>query len=86
MELNNSIIALCPTDLPLESFQAALWLRKLRNCLTLFFEEALQFMNENSNEMIKEMRKPASQSIAKALKKLLGNASANVLMRLWLTD
>jgi hypothetical protein len=45
-----------------------------------------QFLNQNSNELMQEMRKPASQSIAKVFKKLLDTAFVNLPMRLWLTD
>lgn len=45
-----------------------------------------QFLNQNANELVQEMRQPASISLAKVFKKLLDTAFVNLPMRLWLAD
>ncbi|CRK98545.1 CLUMA_CG011896, isoform A [Clunio marinus] len=45
-----------------------------------------QFLNQNAHELVQEMRVPASQSLAKVLKKIIDGAFVNLPMKLWLTD
>lgn len=45
-----------------------------------------QFLNENSNEIIEEMRKPASESIAKHFQGFLNQAFEKLPLKVWLRD
>lgn len=57
------------------------------NTVTLFAGEAInQFLNQNANELIQEMRPAASQSIGKLFRKFLNDAFTNLPTRLWLLD
>lgn len=45
-----------------------------------------QFLNTNANELVKEMRPAASQSIAKLFKNILNQAFSRIPMSQWLLD
>lgn len=45
-----------------------------------------QFLNNNANELVQEMRPAASQSIAKLFKGFLDGAFKNIPIRTWLLE
>ena len=53
----------------------------------VFKDEVInQFLNQNSRELLQEMRQPASESLAKVFKQFLDGAFSQLPMRLWLGD
>lgn len=56
------------------------------NTQNVLGEAINQFLNQNANELIQEMRPAASQSIAKLFRKFLNDAFSNIPMRLWLLE
>lgn len=62
--------------------------KHLTSCPPLSFagEAINQFLNQNANELVQEMRPAASQSIAKLFRKFLNDTFSNIPMRLWLLD
>ncbi|XP_058455322.1 protein takeout-like [Malaya genurostris] len=56
------------------------------NTQNVLGEAINQFLNQNANELVQEMRPAASQSIAKLFRKFLNDAFSNIPMRLWLLD
>lgn len=56
------------------------------NTQSVLGEAINQFLNQNANELVQEMRPAASQSIAKLFKKFLNDTFSNLPMRLWLLD
>ncbi|XP_055548193.1 circadian clock-controlled protein daywake-like [Wyeomyia smithii] len=56
------------------------------NTQSVLGEAINQFLNQNANELIQEMRPAASQSIAKLFRKFLNDAFSNIPMRLWLLE
>jgi hypothetical protein len=60
---------------------------KVKDQIAQTLNEAInQFLNQNANEIIQEMRPAASQSIAKVFRGLLQKAFSKLPMRLWLLD
>lgn len=45
-----------------------------------------QFLNQNANELVQEMRPAASQSISKLFKKILDQAFSHIPLNTWLLD
>lgn len=45
-----------------------------------------QFLNQNANELVQEMRPAASQSISKLFKKILDSAFSHIPMDTWLLN
>lgn len=45
-----------------------------------------QFLNQNANELVQEMRPAASQSISKLFKKILDQAFSHIPLKTWLLD
>lgn len=69
------------------SWQTLPELKKNNNKISLLTDEVInQFLNQNANELVQEMRVPASQSLAKVFKKFLDTAFSNLPMRIWLGD
>lgn len=58
----------------------------LKPYFNLTGEAINQFLNQNANELIQEMRPAASQSIAKLFRRFLNDAFSNIPMRLWLLE
>lgn len=56
------------------------------NTQNVLGEAINQFLNQNANELIQEMRPAASQSIGKLFRKFLNEAFTNLPTRLWLLD
>ncbi|XP_052864667.1 protein takeout-like [Anopheles cruzii] len=56
------------------------------NTQNVLGEAINQFLNQNANELIQEMRPAASQSIGKLFRKFLNDAFTNLPTRLWLLD
>jgi len=59
-----------------------------RACNLLFCSgEAMnQFLNQNADEIIKEMKPVASQTIARYCKEFLNTAFLNIPIQVWLKD
>lgn len=45
-----------------------------------------QFLNQNANELVQEMRPAASQSISKLFKSILDQAFSHIPLNTWLLD
>lgn len=45
-----------------------------------------QFLNQNANELVQEMRPAASQSISKLFRKILDQAFSHIPINSWLLD
>ena len=60
---------------------------KLKTNILIYLDEVInQFLNQNSHELIQEMRPAAANALAKEFKKLLDSAFAALPMKLWLSE